>query len=76
MRFQIYKDEHDEFRWRLQADNNRIIADSGQGYDSKQHCREGIELAQKSGNAETVDETRHREYASSEEKVEHVGFGL
>jgi len=26
------------------AANGKIIADSGEGYKSKQHCKEGIEL--------------------------------
>ena len=31
-KLQIYKDKKKEFRWRLIARNNRIIADSGEGY--------------------------------------------
>jgi uncharacterized protein len=59
MKFQIYTDEQNEFRWRLQADNNRIIADSGEGYNSKQHCKDAIDLVKKSGGAQIVDQTPH-----------------
>ena len=58
MKFFIYKDAKNEFRWRLKADNNRIIADSAEGYNSKQHCKDAISLLQKSaGGAEIVDQT-------------------
>ncbi len=29
--FELYKDKAGEFRWRLQAENNEIIADSAEG---------------------------------------------
>jgi len=44
MKFHIYKDASGELRWRLKAANGRVIADSGEGYSSKQACKEGIEL--------------------------------
>ncbi len=31
-RFVVYQDRADEWRWRLLAPNNRVIADSGEGY--------------------------------------------
>ena len=45
--FTIYKDVHGEYRWRFQASNNRILADSGEGYTSKADCEHGIELIKK-----------------------------
>jgi uncharacterized protein YegP (UPF0339 family) len=33
-----------EWRWRLKSANHRIVADSGEGYVSKQGCLEGIAL--------------------------------
>ncbi len=30
--FELYKDGAGEYRWRLQAGNNKIIADSAKGY--------------------------------------------
>jgi hypothetical protein len=41
--FEVYKDTSGEFRWRLQDTNNKIIADSGEGYSSKQKCLDGID---------------------------------
>jgi uncharacterized protein YegP (UPF0339 family) len=32
MKFIIYKDAANEYRWRLQSGNNRIVADSSEGY--------------------------------------------
>jgi uncharacterized protein len=32
MRFKIYKDAAGAFRWELVANNNKIVADSGEGY--------------------------------------------
>lgn len=43
-KFQIFKDSGGEYRWRLRADNNQIIANSGEGYVNKSDCRHGIEL--------------------------------
>lgn len=44
MRFLVYKDVKGEFRWRLYAANNRILADSGEGYNRKQDCIDAINL--------------------------------
>lgn len=40
--FRIYKDSISEYRWRLRAANNKIIADSGEGYINKQDAIDGI----------------------------------
>lgn len=42
--FELYKDNAGEFRWRLQAENNEIIADSAEGYVNKSDCEHGIAL--------------------------------
>lgn len=42
--FLIYKDARGEYRWRLQAANTKIIADSGEGYTTKANCINGINL--------------------------------
>lgn len=33
--FEVYEDSSSEFRWRLQTGNGRIVADSGEGYDTE-----------------------------------------
>jgi hypothetical protein len=42
--FELYKDKAGEYRWRLQANNNEIVADSNEGYSSKASCLHGIEV--------------------------------
>lgn len=45
--FEIYRDNSDEWRWRLIASNGNIIAASGEGYTSKQGAKRGIESVKK-----------------------------
>jgi uncharacterized protein len=40
--FFVYKDTKGEFRWRFYAPNNRIMADSGEGYTTRASCVEAI----------------------------------
>jgi uncharacterized protein YegP (UPF0339 family) len=42
-KFEVYQDKAGEYRWRLVAPNGKSIADSGEGYSSKQACLDGIE---------------------------------
>lgn len=35
MTFYLYKDNKQEWRWRLKSNNGNIIADSGEGYKNK-----------------------------------------
>lgn len=39
----IYRDTRGEWRWRLQAANGRIIADSGEGYRDRRGVMRAIE---------------------------------
>ena len=41
-KFQIFKDNAGEFRFRLKARNGEIILRSSEGYTSKQSCQGGI----------------------------------
>jgi uncharacterized protein YegP (UPF0339 family) len=41
-KFQVYKDNAGQWRWRLKAPNGRNIADSGEGYDTKDAVIQGI----------------------------------
>ncbi|GAB3319219.1 HVO_2922 family protein [Haloplanus salinarum] len=41
-RFELYQDKAGEWRWRLVVANGNIIADSGEGYASKQGAKRGI----------------------------------
>jgi uncharacterized protein YegP (UPF0339 family) len=44
IRFQVYRNDKGEYRWRVFADNNRIIATSGEGYRNRKDCVHGIQL--------------------------------
>jgi len=35
MKFVVYKDAKDEWRWRIVSSNSKTIADSGEGYSRK-----------------------------------------
>jgi uncharacterized protein YegP (UPF0339 family) len=56
-KFEIYKDRKGEFRWRLRANNNQVIA-SGEGYTTKAACKNGIASVKKNaGKAKVEDQT-------------------
>jgi len=38
--FYIYEDSAGEYRWRLVAGNNEIVADSAEGYETKSGARD------------------------------------
>jgi len=42
--FVVYKDNAGEFRWRLFAQNGKVIADSGEGYKNRGDCVHGARL--------------------------------
>ncbi len=54
--FQIYEDNSGEYRWRLLADNNQVIATSGEGYKSKADCMRGVDLVKASAPQASVKE--------------------
>ena len=56
MRYVLYIDIGGYWRWRLVADDNRTLADSGNGYLDKADCLAAIELVKKSGTAPVYDQ--------------------
>lgn len=54
-KFEVYKDKRDEFRWRMLANNNQVIA-VGEGYTTKTACMNGIESVQKNAPVATIDD--------------------
>ena len=56
MKFHVYKDRRNEYRWRLIAANGKILADSAEGYTTKQSCKDGIELVKGTTNAPLIDD--------------------
>lgn len=57
--FEVYKDREAKFRWRFLAPNSRIMADSGQGYVSKESCTKAINeiVREAKGGISIVDST-------------------
>jgi uncharacterized protein YegP (UPF0339 family) len=54
--FEVYRDTGGKYRWRLLHKNGNILADSGQGYASRQKASQGLDSVQRNavegGNAE------------------------
>jgi len=44
LRFEIYKDKRNEWRWVLISKNNKKVATSGEGFKTKQMCKKSISL--------------------------------
>jgi len=42
MHFHIYRDKAGEWRWRLKANNGRIIADGSEGYATESNCNRAV----------------------------------
>lgn len=42
MQIEFYEDAANEWRWRARADNDEIVADSGEGYDNLSDCEGGL----------------------------------
>ncbi|WP_336037458.1 YegP family protein [Halobacterium yunchengense] len=57
--FNVYEDAAGEYRWRLQASNANVLADSGEGYSSRSEAADAVE--------------RVREYAPDADALD-VGF--
>lgn len=56
MVYWVYQDTNKEWRWRLRAANNRIIATSGEGYVNRQDCYHAIQLVKSSSAAPVQEE--------------------
>src|SRR3954469_9687420 len=41
--FEVYKDKAGEFRWRLRAQNTKVLATSSEGYSEQRRCLSGVE---------------------------------
>jgi uncharacterized protein YegP (UPF0339 family) len=54
-KFEIFKDKKGQFRWRLLANNNQVIA-TGEGYTSKAACKNGIESVRKNAPRAELDD--------------------
>jgi uncharacterized protein len=43
-KFEVYPDRSGQWRWRLRANNGRIVADSAEGYVNKSDCEDGANV--------------------------------
>ncbi|UCG10384.1 MAG: YegP family protein [Dehalococcoidia bacterium] len=56
--FELFQDSAGEYRWRLRHENGQIIADSGEGYTTKDNAINGIEsLKENAATAPIEDQT-------------------
>jgi uncharacterized protein YegP (UPF0339 family) len=56
--FHVYRDTAKEYRWRFRANNNKIVADSAEGYVQKADCVAGIEIVKREAPTAAIkDET-------------------
>lgn len=54
--FELFEDAQEQWRWRLVHDNGNILADSGEGYASKQKAKQGLEsVKQNAAGADVVE---------------------
>lgn len=51
MTYYYYQDSLKQWRWRLRAANNKILADSGESYVNKADCLSAIDLVKASRDA-------------------------
>lgn len=58
-RYEVYQDAAGEWRWKHVADNGRLIADSGEGYDSKFNAERAKDRAMEL----SAEEWQHEEHA-------------
>ncbi len=54
--FEVYKDNAGEYRWRLQANNNEVVADSNEGYSSKDACLHGIDVVRRIASSAPIND--------------------
>lgn len=55
--FQRYTDNAGKWRWRLRHNNGSIIADSGQGYASKQKVTQGLKSVKRNAPEAAIEDS-------------------
>jgi amphi-Trp domain-containing protein len=59
-RFEIFRDQGDEWRWRLRHRNGNIIATSGEGYTRKHNAQKGLRsVMQNAPEAEITEDSEN-----------------
>ena len=52
--FKVYQDSRGEWRWKLLADNYKVIADSAEGYKEQRKCLAAIDKVIVAANGATI----------------------
>ena len=60
-KFELYKDKSGNFRWRLVHTNGQIIADSGEGYTTKENAINGLNSVKENAPGATIEDRTHLE---------------
>lgn len=55
MKFEVYYDVSNDWRWRLRATNGKIIATSGEGYENKGDCEHEIRKIKGGAHLATIE---------------------
>jgi len=55
-RFQVYADHRGEYRWRLISSNGRTVADSGEGYSSRQAARDAAQRIKDNARSAPIED--------------------
>ena len=53
MKYEVYQDKRGEWRWRLKANNGKILAVSSEGYKDGDDCNYCVDLVRNSLTAKT-----------------------
>ncbi len=54
--FELYTDKAGEYRWRLRHSNGNIIADSGEGYTTKDNAVNGLDSVKENAPSAPVED--------------------
>ncbi|WP_276300297.1 HVO_2922 family protein [Halorussus lipolyticus] len=75
--FEVYEGKDEKWRWRLVHDNGNVIADSGQGYSSRQSAEKGLRSVKRNALGAPVEriggETQRDVRSSSDAENESSG---
>ncbi|WP_135825505.1 HVO_2922 family protein [Halorussus ruber] len=75
--FEVYEGRDEKWRWRLVHDNGNVVADSGQGYSSRQAAEKGLRSVKRNALGAPVErvggETERDVRASSDAENESSG---
>ncbi len=54
--FELFQDREGEYRWRLRHENGQVIADSGEGYTTKDNAINGIESVKENAATAPIED--------------------